>query len=109
MFRFWGILVLTLILPVSSYAQSQRGGISYYHEGQRTSSGERFNPHAMTCAHRSAPFGTKIMVSHGSRSVTCRVNDRGPFRRGRVLDVSLAVAKELRMVSAGVIHGTITW
>ena len=61
--------------------------------GSKTASGQRFNQNAMTCAHRSLPFGTKLRVTHGGRSVVVTVNDRGPFIRGRVLDLSTAAAR----------------
>lgn len=70
---------------------SRRGVASYYGRelaGHKTASGERFNPGAMTAAHRSLPMGTHVKVWHGGRSVVVRINDRGPFVRGRVLDLS---------------------
>jgi rare lipoprotein A len=77
---------------------------SYYSEGQKTASGERFNPHGLTAAHRSLPFGTKLHVVNpkNGRSVTVRVTDRGPFIKGRALDLSLGAAKVLGMTSQGV-------
>src|ERR1043166_7624507 len=69
--------------------------------GSQTASGQRFNENAMTCAHRSLPFGTKLRVSHGGRSVTVTVNDRGPFVRGRVLDLSTAAARALGIEGLG--------
>src|SRR4249920_2486447 len=71
------------------------GKASFYgnESGSRTASGARFNQNAMTCAHRSLPFGTKLRVTHGGRSVVVTVNDRGPFIRGRVLDLSTAAAR----------------
>lgn len=102
-------LIWILIIPTSGYAQSQTGRISYYHEGTHTASGERFNKHAMTCAHRSMRFGTVVTVNYRGRSVSCRVNDRGPFVGGRILDVSLGTAQALGMTSAGVIVATISW
>jgi rare lipoprotein A len=82
------------------------GVASYYGNelaGNRTSSGERFNPAALTCAHRSLPLGTMLRVTNLSngRSVIVRVNDRGPFARGRVLDVSLAAARQIAMIGPG--------
>jgi rare lipoprotein A len=82
------------------------GNASYYGNelaGNRTSSGERFNPAAFTCAHRSLPLGTKLRVTNlaNGRSVIVRVNDRGPFARGRILDMSLAAAREIAMVGPG--------
>jgi len=73
------------------------GVASFYgnESGSKTASGEHFNENAMTCAHRSLPFGTKLRVTHGSRSVIVTVNDRGPFVSGRVLDLSTAAARAL--------------
>jgi len=58
----------------------------------------------MTCAHRSHPFGKRLRVSHGNVSIECRVNDRGPFIRGRIIDVSTRAARALGMVDAGVVR-----
>lgn len=60
-----------------------------------TASGERFNPGAMTAAHKSLPFGTKVRVTHKGRSVIVRINDRGPFVKGRTLDLSRAAAQKI--------------
>ncbi len=70
--------------------------------GSKTASGQRFNQNALTCAHRSLPFGTKLRVTHGDRSVIVTVNDRGPFVRGRVLDLSTAAARAVGIAGAGV-------
>ncbi len=80
------------------------GMASYYgnESGSKTASGARFNQNAMTCAHRSLPFGTKLRVSHGGRSVVVTVNDRGPFIRGRVLDLSTGAARAVGLTGAGV-------
>ena len=79
------------------------GVASFYgnESGSQTASGQRFNQNAMTCAHRSLPFGTKLRVSHGGRSVVVTVNDRGPFVRGRVLDLSTAAARALGIEGLG--------
>jgi rare lipoprotein A len=69
--------------------------------GSQTASGQRFNENAMTCAHRSLPFGTKLRVTHGGRSITVTVNDRGPFVRGRVLDLSTGAARALGLSGLG--------
>lgn len=84
--------------------RSFSGMASYYgnESGSRTASGARFNQGAMTAAHRSLPFGTKLRVSHGGRSVVVTVNDRGPFIRGRVLDLSKGAASAIGLTSAGV-------
>jgi rare lipoprotein A len=70
--------------------------------GSKTASGQRFNENAMTAAHRSLPFGTKLKVTHGDRSVVVTINDRGPFVHGRVLDLSTAAARAVGLTSAGV-------
>ena len=77
---------------------------SYYQHGSRTASGERFNPSGLTAAHRSLPFGTRLKVTNraNGRSVVVRVNDRGPFIRGRGLDVSRGAAAALGMIGSGV-------
>ena len=80
------------------------GMASYYgnESGSKTASGARFNQNAMTAAHRSLPFGTKLRVTHGGRSVVVTINDRGPFIRGRVLDLSTGAARAIGLTSAGV-------
>src|SRR5262245_50023993 len=73
-------------------------------QGRRTSSGERFNRHAFTAAHRSLPFNSRVRVTNlrNGRSVVVRITDRGPFGRGRVIDLSEAAARELDMVKRGI-------
>ena len=80
------------------------GMASFYgnESGSRTASGQRFNQNAMTAAHRSLPFGTRLRVTHGSRSVVVTINDRGPFIRGRVLDLSTGAARAIGLTGAGV-------
>ena len=68
--------------------------------GSKTASGQRFNQNAMTAAHRTLPFGTKLRVTHGSRSVVVTINDRGPFIRGRVLDLSTGAARAVGLTGA---------
>ncbi|WP_145638506.1 septal ring lytic transglycosylase RlpA family protein [Neorhizobium alkalisoli] len=79
------------------------GHASWYSAGSRTASGERMNASLLTAAHRSLPFGTKVLVTNkrNGKSVIVRINDRGPFIRGRVLDVSKAAAQDIGMVSSG--------
>ncbi|MCY1288399.1 rare lipoprotein A [compost metagenome] len=84
------------------------GKASYYgraHHGKKTASGERFDQHALTAAHRSLPFGTRVRVTNlnNDRSVVVRINDRGPYARGRIIDVSRQAAEQLGMLKAGVI------
>ena len=83
--------------------RSFSGMASYYgnESGSKTASGAHFNQNAMTCAHRSLPFGTKLRVTHGGHSVVVTVNDRGPFVHGRVLDLSTAAAHALGIEGLG--------
>ena len=80
------------------------GMASFYKHGSRTASGEKFNPGELTAAHRTLPFGTKVRVTNVAtgKTVTVRVNDRGPFINGRVIDVSHAAAQTLGMTGQGV-------
>ncbi len=89
---------------VGGSGRSFSGMASYYgnESGSKTASGARFNQNAMTAAHRSLPFGTKLKVTHGGRSVVVTVNDRGPFIRGRVLDLSTGAARAVGLTSRGV-------
>lgn len=85
---------------------AETGVASFYahrFHGRRTASGARYDMHALTCAHPTAPFGARLRVTdvESGRSVVVTVNDRGPFTGGRVVDLSLAAAKRLRMVERG--------
>jgi rare lipoprotein A len=77
---------------------------SFYSHDSGTASGEKFDPHELTAAHRTLPFGTRLRVTNlaNGRSVTVRVNDRGPFVRGRTVDVSSSAAAALQMTERGV-------
>jgi len=90
---------------------SQSGMASYYgsESGSQTASGARFNPSAMTAAHRTLPFGTKVRVTNknNGRSVIVTINDRGPFIRGRIIDLSTAAAGVIGMKGAGVARVTV--
>ena len=92
----------------SSGGGSFAGVASFYgnESGSKTASGQRFNENDMTAAHRSLPFGTKLRVTHRGRSVVVTVNDRGPFIKGRVLDLSKGAARAVGLTSSGVGHVT---
>ncbi len=92
------------IAPSSGSGRSFSGMASFYgnESGSKTASGQRFDQNAMTAAHRSLPFGTKLKVTHGGRSVVVTINDRGPFVHGRVLDLSTGAARAVGLTSAGV-------
>lgn len=84
-----------------------RGMASWYgpgFHGRQSASGERFNQNALTAAHRNLPFGTKVRVTNlnNGRSVVVRINDRGPYAGGRIIDLSAAAAKMLGMIQSGV-------
>jgi rare lipoprotein A len=101
----WCVVLSLLIGGVSARAES--GIASFYggkHHGGPTASGERYNQNSMTCAHRTARFGTRLTVTYRGRSIECRVNDRGPFIRGRIVDVSTSAARALGMIDAGLVR-----
>ena len=84
-----------------------KGGASYYGPnlaGNRTASGERFDPTQLTAAHRTLPMGSKVKVTHNGKSVIVRINDRGPFHGNRVIDLSTAAAKKIGLFRAGTRH-----
>jgi rare lipoprotein A len=83
---------------------ASQGLASFYTEGERTANGEKFDAHELTAAHPTLPFGTRLRVTNVAtgRSVTVRVNDRGPYVPGRVVDVSYSAADALGMVGKGV-------
>lgn len=91
---------------IDSRGYDRTGVASYYgsrHHGKRTASGERFNQHGLTAAHRSLPFGSRVLVTNlaNKRSVVVRINDRGPHTRGRLIDLSRAAAKKIGMIRSG--------
>lgn len=115
---FVKLLTLSLVMPISSCAfgshkkQAQPaalvGKASWYGPGfnrKRTASGERFKKGAMTAAHKTLPFGTVVKVTNlrNGKSVKVRINDRGPFVEGRIIDLSKGAAKKIDMVKAGVV------
>jgi rare lipoprotein A len=98
--------------PEARYEKIGQGVASYYgHElaGNRTASGERFNPNGLTAAHRSLPLGTKLRVTNLSNGedVVVRVNDRGPFAKSRLIDLSLGAARDIGMVRTGTARVTV--
>lgn len=88
----------------SANATASRGLASFYGYRSKTASGEMMNPSAMTAAHPSLPFGTHVRVTdvNSRRSVVVRINDRGPFVRGRIIDISTAAAQQLGIIGRGV-------
>jgi rare lipoprotein A len=86
-----------LLLSSAATAMAAETGLASFYPGVGKG-------HEMTCAHRSHAFGKRLRVSHGNVSIECRVNDRGPFIRGRIIDVSTKAAKALGMIDAGVVR-----
>ena len=104
------IALITLCLPLP--AQTQSGKASYYAKnfnGRRTASGERLHRDSLTCAHRNYPFGTMLRVTNmlNGRQVVVRVNDRGPFHKGRIIDLSWAAAKAIGIIAQGIAPVTV--
>jgi rare lipoprotein A len=100
----------TAMDPLSAVIGGMTGTASFYWQGQRTATGEHFNPEGMTAAHRSLPFGTRVRVTHlgNGRSVDVRINDRGPFVGGRIIDLSRGAAGALGMRNQGVARVKVT-
>ena len=93
--------------------RTETGLASWYgkvHQGKRTASGERFDMHDLTAAHRTLPFGSIVRVTNleNGKSVKVRINDRGPFRDGRIIDLSQAAAQKLGMVQRGTARVEVT-
>ena len=111
--RVYVLLAAVLFLSACSSHKTSpdtniSGKASWYgarHHGKQTASGERFNQHALTAAHRSLAFGTRVKVTNtlNNKSVTVRVNDRGPYSKGRVIDLSRAAANKIDMINSGVV------
>jgi rare lipoprotein A len=107
-FVFAAVVSAAFIAPVAfdgaAHAESWTGKASYYSHGARTASGARFNPGALTAAHRTLPFGSRLRVTNlaNQRSVLVTVNDRGPFTGGRILDLSAGAANVIGMRQSGV-------
>ena len=105
-------LIASIFFLSPCKSQHQTGIASYYARrmtGARTASGEPLHHDSMTCAHRTYPFGTLLKVTNQStgRSIVVRVNDRGPFVRGRIIDLSWGAARDLGILSQGLVKVTI--
>jgi len=108
---FLGVLLLAGCSPrlrTTGGEMRERGNASYYGDkfhGRATASGERFNQNALTAAHRTLPFGTKVTVTNlkNGKKVVVKINDRGPFSKSRVIDLSKEAAKKIGMIQAGIV------
>lgn len=106
------IVLLAMGIPVQAETvkQVQEGDASYYAKsfhGKKTASGARYNKNALTAAHRKLPFGTKVRVTYlkTGKSVVVEINDRGPYAKGRLIDLSRAAAQKLGLIETG--HGKV--
>jgi rare lipoprotein A len=105
MIKLSAVLAASLILAgCSATAQSEKKEMvaSWYMHGTRTANGERFKPDGMTAAHKTLPFGTKLRLTRRDKSVIVRINDRGPFTKGRHIDLSRGVARQLGCIHSGI-------
>lgn len=101
------LTTLTLLISFTALAQTERGKASYYSKswsGRKTANGERLHHDSLTCAHKTYPFGTLLKVTNpvNGLSVIVKVTDRGPYVKGRVVDLSVRAAKELGILSQGI-------
>ena len=103
-FKRYIFIILTLTISLTVLGQIQIGKASFYSKGRRTSNGERLHHDSMTCAHKTLPFGTLLKVTNllNGKQVVVRVTDRGPYVRGRVVDLSWGAAKAIGMLSQGI-------
>ena len=97
------VLFALLLLSLTSCASQAENGMASFYGGGRTASGETSGPTHLTAAHRSLPFGTNVLVTNvgNGRTVVVRITDRGPYGRGRIIDLSRAAAVELHMIDSG--------
>lgn len=98
-------IVPVMLAPRAAYAGTCQTVVASWYgteSGSRTANGERFTGRDMTAAHKTLPFGTKLRVTYHGKSVVVRVNDRGPYIKGRSLDLSRAAAERIGLIQAGV-------
>lgn len=98
-------MAVLLCVAVPFSASAEQGKASWYQLTSKTASGQMMNPEAMTAAHKRLPFGTIVRVSANNRHVTVCINDRGPYARGRIIDLSRASARQLGIIDRG--HQTV--
>jgi rare lipoprotein A len=105
---------LIVVLFSCKTSVTQSGKASYYSDnlsGRKTANGEKYTPSDYTAAHKKLPFGTTVKVTNlnNGKTVTVRINDRGPFVAGRIIDLSKAAAKEIDMIKSGVVKVKISY
>ncbi len=104
--RLCFIILFLLLVGCSKTEDAFEGNCSYYSDrldGEKTASSEIYNKHKLTCAHRTRPFNTKLQITYvkTGKRVTVKVNDRGPYTKDRVLDISSAAAKKIGLLQDG--------
>jgi rare lipoprotein A len=101
----WMSLSSAAVATAEAHQRGKQVGLAswYGSECSRTATGERYNPASITAAHRTLPFGTLVEVHNldNGKSVTVRINNRGPFRKGRIIDLSKGAAQQLQMLGSG--------
>lgn len=109
-FAVIGLLGAVLVAAPDAEARTQTGIASWYQMGKKTANGERYNPDGMTAAHRTLPFGTIVEVKNlrNGRTARLRINDRGPFVGGRIIDVSRGGARALGLMGSGTARVRVT-
>lgn len=108
-FLVYLLLLQIVLFPAISIAQSGQGKASFYasrFHGRKMASGEIYHRDSLTCAHRTLPFGTKLRVTNleNGKEVVVTVQDRGPFVRGRIVDLSKQAAREISMIGDGIVN-----
>lgn len=106
MTKLYAVIAVTLLLAgcnaTANAGKTENMVASWYMHGTRTANGEKFNPDGMTVAHKTLPFNTRLRLTYRDKSVIVRVNDRGPFTKGRHIDLSRGVARQLGCISSGI-------
>ena len=100
---FAKLLLAAALSSIAICAVHAESGLAAFYGGGQTASGEGTGPNGLTAAHRTLPFGTKVLVTNArnGKTVVVRITDRGPYGRGRIIDVSRAAARELDMIDSG--------
>ena len=106
------VTTLTLLISFTTLAQTERGKASYYAKswsGRKTANGEQLHHDSLTCAHKTYPFGTLLKVTNpaNGKEVIVRVTDRGPYVKGRIIDLSVRAARELGIIAQGIAPVTV--
>lgn len=107
MLRILCACLVALFIPIAAIAET--GIASWYESGHTTANGEKYIPNGISCAHKSLAFNSRVRVTNQNtgQSIICRINDRGPFIRGRIIDLSRGAARQLGMIGSGTAQVTV--